>query len=53
MSVRFRTLIFHFDALYFPREVKKEEPARLHRFFDVGGEYRTRTCDPLHVKQML
>ena len=32
---------------------KDRRPARLRRSPNTGGEYRTRTCDPLHVKQML
>ena len=31
----------------------KEKPQNRSSEVSSGGEYRTRTCDPLHVKQML
>ena len=33
--------------------MQKEKPSETQCFQGFGGRYRTRTCDPLHVKQVL
>ena len=51
----FRTiqfLKFHRTSEIFVKMTKALEPLRFQGFLH-GGRYRTRTCDPLHVKQVL
>ena len=56
----FLQLFFYFHFLqfqqlltFFGRNDKSLAALRLQGFFVSGARYRTRTCDPMHVKHVL
>ena len=52
MPKRCRMADLHFSSFPNCRRQNKKVPTLLDRYF-FGARYRTRTCDPMHVKHVL